>query len=109
MNYLFKQDGTFAPFVYSDDADLSPESEASNYQRLPSMSVGTYQSLPVITITNNEGTKTWQPQSEEEYAAYMKERDENHQKTADAIGLLVYSVIGLIGMSAYSIYLLYKK
>ncbi len=109
MNYLFKQDGTFAPFVYNDEAGLSPESEASNYQRFPSLSVGTYQSLPVITITNNEGTKTWQPQSEEEYAAYMKERDENHQKTADAVGLLVYSVIGLIGMSAYSIYLLHKK
>lgn len=76
-------------------------SEVSNYQR--------YQSLPVITVTNNKGTKTWQPKSEEEYAAYMKERDENHQKTADAVGLLVYSVIGLIGISAYSIYLLYKK
>lgn len=65
--------------------------------------------LPVITIINNEGTKTYQPQSEEEYAACMKERDENHKKTADAVGLLLYSVIGLIGMSAYSIYLLHKK
>lgn len=68
-----------------------------------------YKSLPVITISDKYGTRTYQPKTEEEYQIHLREKDENHQKTANAVGILLYSTIFLISASAYTIYYFIKK
>ncbi len=69
----------------------------------------TSNNFPVITIYNKYGTRTYQPKSEEEYQIYLKEKDENQKKTANAVGILLYSTIFLISASAYTIYYFVKK
>ncbi len=68
-----------------------------------------YKSFPIITIFDKYGTITYQPKFEEEYQIYLKEKDENQKKTANAVGILLYSTIFLISASAYTIYYFVKK
>lgn len=68
-----------------------------------------YKSLPVITISDNTGTRTYRPKTEEEYNIYLREKDKNHQKTANAMGFLVFLTIILICISIYIIYSLIIK
>lgn len=68
------------------------------------MNSHTHDSVPVITITNRHGTTSYQPKTEEEYKVYLREKDENQQKTANAVGLLVYATIILSCISVYTIY-----
>ncbi len=68
-----------------------------------------YDSLPTITISNKYGTKTYQPTNYKKYKMYLDEQDENHRKTGQAIGILIYFGIGCIGIALYSFYSFFVK
>lgn len=67
-----------------------------------------FDSFPVITTTNKYGTTVFQPKTREEYEIYLRESDENHKKTAEAVCILYLLFIIFTCGLVYILYYLFK-